>query len=605
MSLIIAVPRECRTSERRVALDPSRVERLLQSGARVQIEAECGHSASFHDEDYHGATVMDSFEEVVSGVDIVVKVVCPTLEEIEWLPTHCVLVCIMSAFQHVEELKALRNRQITVLAMDHLPRTTRAQPMDALSSQATVAGYKAALLAAELSPRLFPMLTTAAGTIRPSRVLVIGAGVAGLQAIATSRRLGAQVEAYDIRRAAKEQIESLGARMVDTGVEVEGAGGFARALRKDEKKKQHDVLAKHLSQAHVVICAAAIPGREAPRIITEDMVDGMLPESVIVDMAASTGGNCELTRIGEHYYHHETLIVGPLNLPSHGAVHASEMYARNIHNMLQLVICEGAVVLDPEDDIIARCMLLHDGRITDVSIAKLLEDDMVEFSEVVKAQVELPDQSAGWLSDESNDTANNVSGSVQASVQTDQSGDSTYADAASDVGNISDTQAVEAVSTVVASASSSAVPVLDNTANQAIQTNDDTAAVDTAAVETSDVEGVAAITLDNELSSLDALEDEQALSDLKRLDGVEVQDLDNMAELDDEDFIRADDLTLIDGVGPALQERLYAFGFRQMSQLAQLDSEGVQKLAIQLELGDEIEEQNWVEQAQRLREAGE
>lgn len=290
MSLIIAVPRESRPGERRVALDPSRVERLIKSGLHVRIEAECGHAASFHDEDYHGATVRSSFAAVVASADIIVKVVCPTLAEIACLPAGSLLICTMSAYQHLDEVRALRDRRVILLAMDHLPRTTRAQPMDALSSQATVAGYKAALLAAELSPRLFPMLTTAAGTIRPSRVLVIGAGVAGLQAIATSKRLGAQVEAYDIRRAAKEQIESVGARMVDTGVEVEGAGGFARALRKDEKQKQHDVLAEHMAKAHVVICAASIPGRRAPRIITEDMVDGMLPESVIVDMAASTGG---------------------------------------------------------------------------------------------------------------------------------------------------------------------------------------------------------------------------------------------------------------------------------------------------------------------------
>jgi len=307
----------------------------------------------------------------------------------------------MSAFQHLEEVNALRERHVILLALDHLPRTTRAQPMDALSSQATVAGYKAALLAAELSPRLFPMLTTAAGTIRPSRVLVVGAGVAGLQAIATAKRLGAQVDAYDIRRAAKEQIESVGARMVDTGVEVEGAGGFARALRKDEKQKQHDVLAEHLAKAHVVICAASIPGRRAPQIITEDMVNGMLPESVIVDMAASSGGNCELTRIGEQYLHHETLIVGPLNLPSHGAVHASEMYARNVYNMLQLIIVDGKVVLSADDEIIAGCVLLHDGQIHDEGTAKLLNEECFPFGGVVHSANDLlPDPTSGWLSDE-------------------------------------------------------------------------------------------------------------------------------------------------------------------------------------------------------------
>ena len=251
MSLTIALPRERRPGERRVALDPSRVERLIQAGLQIRLEVECGHTAGFHDDDYHDVTVCDSFADVVRGADILVKVVCPTLEEITKLRAGSVLVCIMSAFQHTLEVDALARAGVTVLAMDHMPRTTRAQPMDALSSQATVAGYKAALLAAELSPRLFPMLSTAAGTIRPSRVLVIGAGVAGLQAIATAKRLGAQVEGYDIRKAAKEQIQSLGARTIDTGIEVEGIGGFARALRQDERQKQHDKLAEHLAKGDI------------------------------------------------------------------------------------------------------------------------------------------------------------------------------------------------------------------------------------------------------------------------------------------------------------------------------------------------------------------
>lgn len=537
MSLIIALPKEQRPSERRVALDPSRAERLIQAGLQLRIEAECGHTASFHDDDYHAAIVCDSFAEVVEQADIVVKVVCPTVDEIALLRPGSVLICIMSAFQHLPEIAALRDRRITVLAMDHLPRTTRAQPMDALSSQATVAGYKAALLAAELSPRLFPMLTTAAGTIRPSKVLVIGAGVAGLQAIATARRLGAQVEAYDIRRAAKEQIESLGARMVDTGVEVEGAGGYARGLRKDEKQKQHDVLAEHLARAHVVICAASIPGRAAPKIITEDMVDGMLPESVIVDLAASTGGNCELTRIGEHYYHHETLIVGPLNLPSHGAVHASEMYARNVHNMLQLVVRENEVVLDPEDEIIARCIVCHDGEVHDGPSAAGLQLEHVAFGGAVHTASDLADESAGWLQEADSHTT----------------GDHAELDRAD-----------------AAASQHQTSPQLPKSENE----NDEQVPLD-----------------------LEGLEDANAISDLKTLDGV----------LDDQlpgnmDPVANDDLTRIDGVGPALQERLYAFGFRQWRDLAELDEPGVEKLAVQLELGDEVKDQNWVDQARQLME---
>ncbi|MFK7859992.1 MAG: hypothetical protein AB8B64_14280 [Granulosicoccus sp.] len=558
MSLIIALPRERRPSERRVALDPSRVERLIQSGLQVRIEAECGHNASFHDDDYQGASVHDSFAEVVQGADIIVKVVCPTLDEIMQMRAGSVLICIMSAFQHTEEIKALSRGGITVLAMDHMPRTTRAQPMDALSSQATVAGYKAALLAAELSPRMFPMLTTAAGTIRPSRVLVIGAGVAGLQAIATARRLGAQVEGYDIRRAAKEQIESLGARMVDTGVEVEGAGGFARALRKDERQKQHDVLAEHLARAHVVICAASIPGRSAPRIITEDMVDGMLPESVIVDLAASTGGNCELTHVGEHYYHHETLIVGPLNLPSHGAVHASEMYGRNVYNMLQLVIRDNEVVLDPEDDIIARCVVCHDGHINHAPTASLMEIEPVAFGGAVHAAADFPDQSAGWLA-EPEESADSE-GSVRRPA--DDAEAALVRSAKSDSGN--------ETGTLITSAPSA------NTA------------VSTPAYVAADVAYPA---------DLDRHQDVEHLNDLQALDGLEISTGETTA-----DEPPPDDLTRIDGVGPALQGCLYSFGFRRFEDIAALDDDGVQKLTVQLALDDEVERQDWPGQARKLME---
>ncbi len=564
MSLIIAVPHESRPSERRVALDPSRAERLIQSGLQVHIQAECGHAASFHDEDYHGAVVKESFADVVASADIVLKVVCPTVEEIELMPRGCLLICIMSAFQHTDEVIALRDRQITLLAMDHLPRTTRAQPMDALSSQATVAGYKAALLAAELSPRLFPMLTTAAGTIRPSRVLVIGAGVAGLQAIATSKRLGAQVDAYDIRRAAKEQIESVGARMIDTGVEVEGAGGFARALRKDEKQKQHDALAEHLAKAHVVICAAAIPGRRAPQIITEDMVDGMLPESVIVDMAASSGGNCELTRIGEHYYHHETLIVGPLNLPSHGAVHASEMYSRNVYNMLELIIHDGEVNLNADDEIVSGCVLLHDGQIHHEGTAKLLDVECFPFGGVMHRAHEMPDQTAGWLSDES---ADDVS-------QEKRSGDD---DA---VASVDDKSAV-AVQQI-------------NPGDTAVSHQDAQSSVDAKNAVAS-----SAVDLLVEESELSQLEDEQALADLQAMDGATDLDVAAMSE----EQLPTDDLTLIEGVGPAMQIRLYEFGYTSWQQIAELDDQSTEKLSVQLELDNQITEQDWSGQAKKLMES--
>jgi NAD(P) transhydrogenase subunit alpha len=552
---------------------------------QVHIEAECGHTASFHDDDYSDVTVLDSFADVVREADIVVKVLCPTIEEIVLLPPGTILICIMSAFQHVEEIQALRERRITVLAMDHLPRTTRAQPLDALSSQATVAGYKAALLAAELSPRLFPMLTTAAGTIRPSRVLVIGAGVAGLQAIATSRRLGAQVEAYDIRKAAKEQIESLGARMVDTGVEVEGAGGLARALRKDEKQKQHDVLAKHLAKAHVVICAASIPGRHAPRIISEDMVDGMLPESVIVDLAASTGGNCELTRIGEHYHHNETLIVGPLNLPSHGAVHASEMYARNVHNMLQLIIEDQEAVLNPEDEIIARCVVCHDGQINHGPTAVLLEVEHEIFGGMVHSALELPDQTSGWLQDaegpldEDIDQAGTTSSSQgttteERSADVSQSDDA-FSDHALCESGEPDEIAKDPSSIGNQSASDHKAGILESAVNPE--------------------PGVAE-------PLLQELAPESSLESASIENHAFVDNANDNSSADNDLQLSSDDLTLINGVGPALQERLYAFGYRRWEHLAKLDAESAKKLAIQLELTGEIEEQSWIEQARQLME---
>jgi len=561
VAISIAVPLEGQPSERRVALDPSRVERLLsQPGITVRIEAECGHAAGFHDEDYEGVTVCDSFAETVAGADIVTKVKPPTLEEVAALPPGSILIAIMSAFQHLDVVAALQAKRITVIAMDQLPRITRAQPMDALSSQATVAGYKAALLAAELSPRMFPMLTTAAGTIRPSRVLVVGAGVAGLQAIATARRLGAQVDAYDIRRAAKEQIESLGARMIDTGVEVEGAGGFARALRKEEKQKQHDVLAEHLSQAHAVICAASIPGKKAPLIITEDMVDGMLADTVIVDMAAETGGNCELTRAGEHVHHNDTLIIGPLNLPSHGAVHASEMYARNIHSMMQLFLKEDGIELDPDDEVISHAILTHNGYINHVPTAELMDVEPVAFG-AVPADVS-SNESDGWLR-ESPESSESVDDDEVDSVQSES--DSSIASQPLDKPNASDSFTDAPTDAPVQ------VGVGMDTAPENLTTGEHQ--------DTDDLNG-------------DYQVDEQALEDLQRLDGV--------AGTEEPEEV-ADDLTRIEGIGPALQERLYSFGFLSWRQLANLDDDALKTLSAQLELEETvIAEQAWVEQAKAL-----
>jgi len=256
---------------------------------------------------------------------------------------------------------ALVGAGLTGFSLEKLPRTTRAQAMDVLSSQAGMAGYKAVLIAAQLAPRYFPMLTTAAGTIRPSKVLIVGAGVAGLQAIATARRLGAQVEGFDVRPETREQIESLGGKFLDLGVSAAGEGGYARELTADERAEQQKRLAEHLKTVDVIVTTAAVPGRPAPRIITAAMVSGMKPGSVIVDLAAETGGNCELTRPGETIDSDGVTIAGPLNLASQGALHASEMYARNVFNFLALSLKDGQLTLDWNDELIARTCLAHAG----------------------------------------------------------------------------------------------------------------------------------------------------------------------------------------------------------------------------------------------------
>jgi NAD(P) transhydrogenase subunit alpha len=280
----------------------------------------------------------------------------------------------MQAHVQLEMVRRLRDRRITSFAVELIPRISRAQSMDALSSQAAAAGYKAALLAANALDKFLPMLTTAAGTIRPAQVLVIGAGVAGLQAIATSRRLGAIVEAYDVRSATKEQIQSLGAKFVDTGVAAEGTGGYARELTAEEKAKQQEILDRHIAKADAVISTAAIPGRSAPRIISKAAVAAMGSGAVIVDLAAESGGNCELTVAGETVVTANGVkILGPQNLPSELARHASQMYSRNLLNFLQPAIKNGELAIDWEDEVFAKSVLTHDGAIRHEGTAKLVE----------------------------------------------------------------------------------------------------------------------------------------------------------------------------------------------------------------------------------------
>ena len=364
MPVRMAVPKELVSGERRVALDPTMAERFAKLGVEMLVEKGAGHSAFFSDEVYSKSSrLVDDARALYAEADVVFKVQAPTLEEVELLRDGSTLLAVLLPHRNVEMVKRLRDKKITSFAMELIPRISRAQSMDVLSSQAAVSGYKVALLAANLTSGFFPMLTTAAGTIRPSKVVIIGAGVAGLQAIATCRRLGAMVEAYDVRPAARQEIESLGAKMIDTGVSAASEGGYARELTAEEKQKQADVLAKHIAAASAVITTAAVPGRAAPKIVTTAMVEGMRRGTVVVDMAAESGGNCELTQPGETIEHNGVTIAGPLNIPSSFPVPASEMYAKNLFNFLSPMIKDGALNLDWNDEVIAKSALTREGQV--------------------------------------------------------------------------------------------------------------------------------------------------------------------------------------------------------------------------------------------------
>jgi len=356
MAVTIGVARERAPGERRVALTPETCRKFVAAGATVRAERGLGEGAGFGDDDYAaaGATLVDDAQAACAAADVVLCVQAPEPPRLQALREGAVLVGILHPDADPARAEALRARGIAAFPLERLPRTTRAQAMDVLSSQASMAGYKAALLAAQLAPRFFPMLTTAAGTIRPSKVLVVGAGVAGLQAIATARRLGAQVEGFDVRPETREQVESLGGRFLDLGISAVGEGGYARPLTDEERVEQQRRLGEHLRGVDAVICTAAVPGRPAPRILGAAMVRGMRPGSVVVDMAAETGGNCELTRPGETIVEGGVTIAGPLGLASSGAFHASEMYARNVCTFVLPMLRDGALAIDRDDELYAR-----------------------------------------------------------------------------------------------------------------------------------------------------------------------------------------------------------------------------------------------------------
>lgn len=368
----LTVPRESASGERRVALDPATTKRLAAMGLEILVEKGAGSAAGFPDAAFAPASSV-SASETYGQSDIMVRVAPPTVEEVAQLPEGSTLIGIFHAHRHPELVQALCARRILSFAMELIPRISRAQSMDVLSSQAAVAGYKAAIMGADLCPRFFPMLTTAAGTIRPSKVIVIGAGVAGLQAIATARRLGAMVEAYDVRSATREQVESLGAKFLDLGVQAEGEGGYARELTEEEKRRQQEALAAYIAKADVLITTAAVPGRPAPKLIPESMVANMKAGAVIVDLAAEGGGNCTLTEPGSTVIHHDVIIHGPLNVASQVAFHASEMYAKNVLNFLTPMLREGRLEPDWNDEIVAQSCLTRDGVIVHAPTRVALE----------------------------------------------------------------------------------------------------------------------------------------------------------------------------------------------------------------------------------------
>lgn len=361
MSVTIAIPKEIKPGELRVAMIPTLVNRLTKLGVKIKMQHDAGVGIHAQDTAYKDVEIVPTASALYKLGNIILKVQPPTVDEVAHMQEKAILITFLYPHLNPKVVKKLLEKNITSFAMELVPRISRAQDMDALSSQATIAGYKAVLLAADNSKFFFPMLTTAAGSIRPAKVFIIGVGVAGLQAIATAKRLGAQVSAYDVRPETKEQTESLGAKFLNTGVQAIGEGGYARELTQEEQNQQAEALKKHIASCDVIITTAGVPGKPAPKILTKAMVDSMKPGAVVVDILADMGGNCELTKPGETVYHHDVAIFGPVNIPSTVAIHASEMYARNLINLLGLMFKENALNLPWDDEIIAGAVVTHAG----------------------------------------------------------------------------------------------------------------------------------------------------------------------------------------------------------------------------------------------------
>jgi len=369
--MIVGVLKETYPGERRVAIVPNNVPSLLKAGFAVHVESGAGLEAGYTDKMYEEeGTVISDRSEVLTKANVILQIRAigtnpeSDPEDIKFLKKGKIVIGVIDALSNRSAVETLASGNVKAFALELVPRISRAQSMDVLSSQANIAGYKAALLAADLLPRMFPMMMTAAGTITPARVLVVGAGVAGLQAIATCHRLGAIVSAYDIRPAVKEQVKSLGAKFVELELETEEAeaeGGYAKKMDEEFYSKQQQLMTRVVAENNVVITTAAVPGKKAPLLITEDMVSGMQAGSVIVDLAAETGGNCELTEVGKTVVKHGVKIIGPENLPSTVPYHASQMYSKNISNLLMLMVDEGEIMINMEDEILKESIVVDDG----------------------------------------------------------------------------------------------------------------------------------------------------------------------------------------------------------------------------------------------------
>ena len=381
--MLVAVPKEVYPGERRVALIPQTVRPLIKAGLEVAVEAGAGEAANSPDKDYEaqGARVEPDRHSLLAQADIVLMVRGPgsypdfSAADLDALKEGSTLISFTEPLAQPEIMKDLAERKLTIFSMELMPRTTRAQSMDALSSMATISGYKAVLAAADASPKLFPMFMTAAGTITPARVFVLGAGVAGLQAIATARRLGAVVEAFDIRPVVKEEVESLGAKFVqlelETG-EAQDSGGYAKAQSEDFYRRQQELMAERIKNSDVVITTAAVPGKKSPVLISEEVVASMRPGSVVVDIAAEKGGNCAVTKPGEKIVHKGVIVIGPLNISAQVPVHASQMYAKNISTFLLHMVKEGKLELNLEDEITKGALVAHGGKLVHQAVLDAL-----------------------------------------------------------------------------------------------------------------------------------------------------------------------------------------------------------------------------------------